>query len=734
MTQVDPAHARLDGHRTRSPPVRATETARTQRPRRMPLPGAACLGRGPGLRAALSWHSTSTSRVRPPAPGAVLLLAAPTLLLYPHGRPSPADSTVAKGMYAFGPSLLGLILVGLRPQRRAAGGRGRPAAAAAGARRSPGSLIDVALLLWRGSRRPDGAVAGCGPPRCSRRGSSPRRRSAVAVPGARRARRDPAQQRRRGRDRPASRTCSRAAALLALLVAARRARLGRDARTLALVARGLLLATSLRGWGITGHDIQAEFFAFRLTNDAPELVDGRAPERLQRLPERQHPADRPRAGHRAVRRVRLQGAAAAGVRAGAGADLPLARRFVPRRLALAAAVLTMAFPTFFTDMPYLVRQEIAFFFLACMLARGDRAAAASRPHGRAARGFFGVGVVLSHYSTTYLLLMGLVARVVVLLVWGCSPWSGAGPRRSRNRECAGAAQPAAGRVPRGRQLVWAGPVTDTGGHAEDVAKETIAAIFGEGEDRARRPRTCPTACSRRTTRQPARAAGHVRRRDHGRPQAGASRASSWSEKPGAAELRPKILDRDRAPAHRRRARPSTRSASTPSTVNAGLRIGARRARPAAARRRSRAAGACAARVCSCVEDVDASDDDHDDRRTGGAQRVHARAGCVVLGAVGVLGLVVLVPSLSVEYGVLRAFQQTLLVVAPVMATGMWLLLKRVPGTRAAALVVAVPVGLLLILPVSLPDAPRRQPAAAGAGELRARTTTATWPPTPTCSR
>ena len=34
-----------------------------------------------------------------------------------------------------------------------------------------------------------------------------------------------------------------------------------------------------------------------------------------------------------------------------------------------------------------------------------------------------------------------------------------------------------------------------------------------------------------------------------------------------------------------------------------------------------------------------------------------------------LGLVVVVPNLSVEYGVLRAFQQTLLVVAPVMATG-----------------------------------------------------------------
>ena len=37
----------------------------------------------------------------------------------------------------------------------------------------------------------------------------------------------------------------------------------------------------------------------------------------------------------------------------------LSRRFLDRRLALVAAVFTMAFPTFFTDMPYLVRQEMA---------------------------------------------------------------------------------------------------------------------------------------------------------------------------------------------------------------------------------------------------------------------------------------------------------------------------------------------------------------------------------------
>jgi hypothetical protein len=70
--------------------------------------------------------------------------------------------------------------------------------------------------------------------------------------------------------------------------------------------------------------------------------------------------------------------------------------------------------------------------------------------------------------------------------------------------------------------------------------------------------------------------------------------------------------------------------------------------------------------------------------------------------VAALGLIVFVPNLSVDYGVLRAFQQTLLVVAPLMAAGLWMVLRHV-GARAAAIVVAVPVVLLLILSGVLPS-------------------------------
>ena len=61
------------------------------------------------------------------------------------------------------------------------------------------------------------------------------------------------------------------------------------------------------------------------------------------------------------------------------------------------------------------------------------------------------------------------------------------------------------------------------------------------------------------------------------------------------------------------------------------------------------------------------------------------------GSMAALGLIVVVPNLSVDYGVLRAFQQTMLVVAPVMAMGMWFVLRRRVLTAIA------PVALLVVL-------------------------------------
>ena len=78
-----------------------------------------------------------------------------------------------------------------------------------------------------------------------------------------------------------------------------------------------------------------------------------------------------------------------------------------------------------------------------------------------------------------------------------------------------------------------------------------------------------------------------------------------------------------------------------------------------------------------------------------------------VGAMAALGLIVLVPNLSVDYGVLRAFQQTLLVIAPLMAMGMWVALRpvaRLTPRGAVALATVIPLGLFLVLTGLLPAA------------------------------
>ena len=93
----------------------------------------------------------------------------------------------------------------------------------------------------------------------------------------------------------------------------------------------------------------------------------------------------------------------------------VSRRFVPRRLALTGVVFLMAFPAFSTDMPYLVRQEVAFLFVGLLLLAGTQWLAGSSPRvQRVLVVTFGAGVVLAHYSTTYLLLLGLLAGLLLL--------------------------------------------------------------------------------------------------------------------------------------------------------------------------------------------------------------------------------------------------------------------------------------------------------------------------------
>lgn len=437
------------------------------------------------------------------------------------------------------------------------------------------------------------------------------------------------------------------AAFLALMLGRARST-AYDAWVVGLVSAGLLLATSLRGWNITGHDVQAEYLAFTLTNSAQNW-------QMSALP----------SAYNACLSVNILPTVLAQTTGLSGlvvfklllqlvfAVVPVlvylfARRIVDRRLAVASAVLFVAFPTFFTDMPYLVRQEIAFFFLAlALLATTDRRTWKTRTLVLV----FGVGVVLSHYSTTYVLLMALVAALagigVVTLV-----------RRRRGQERPDThslvlLHPAMVAALVAVTLAWAGPVTHTGGHAQEVVRDTVRSITGHGDDGPSSSDTSYWVLSGDGTTPEERMRMFVQDSLDYRDAEIPPELRTIPD-PGPAELQPEV---------------HTQPATPVKLVCALLMEGFLFLGLVWLFRRRKALP------------------------TEGA--LPREVTFLTWGSMAALGLIVVVPNLSVDYGVLRAFQQTMLVVAPVMAVGLATGLGFVPGKQV--LTAVVPVALLVVL-------------------------------------
>lgn len=429
------------------------------------------------------------------------------------------------------------------------------------------------------------------------------------------------------------------AALLALLLGRDRSP-AYDAWVVGLVSAGLLLATSLRGWTITGHDVQAEYLAFQLTNATQNWE-------MSALP----------SAYNACLSVTILPTVLAQTTGLSGlvvfklllqlvfATVPVltylfARRMVDRRMALAAAVFTVAFPTFFTDMPYLVRQELAFFFLAlALLATTDARSRKTRALVLA----FGVGVILSHYSTTYVLLMALVAALAGLGVIALV-------RRRRGQERPDThtlvlLHPLMVATLVALTLAWAGPVTHTGGHASEVVRDTVRSLTGHGDGGPSSSDTSYWVLSGDRTSPEQRMHMFVNATLDYRDQEIPPDLRSIPD-PGQDVLAPDV--------HTQPATPVKLACAV--IMEAFLFLGL----VWLFRRRK----------------------DHPLPR---------EITFLTWGSMAALGLIVTVPNLSVDYGVLRAFQQTLLVVAPVMAMGMAFVL------RQRVLTAIVPVALLVVL-------------------------------------
>ncbi len=206
-------------------------------------------------------------------------------------------------------------------QPGAAGGRGRPPARAAAARADlAGPRPRPAGLASRHPAARPHLAEGSTPERDRR---PPRARAGAGrrCGGARGGRRRTPQQRGRRRGRAGGRDArcrctARADAATRRLAGAR--------RTHSLPGRHQPAARDLVA-RLDDHRARHPGGVPRLPADQRRaaLADERAGERLQRLPERQHPPGRARPDDRLQRRDRLQGAAAAGLRGRAGADLPL---------------------------------------------------------------------------------------------------------------------------------------------------------------------------------------------------------------------------------------------------------------------------------------------------------------------------------------------------------------------------------------------------------------------------
>lgn len=174
----------------------------------------------------------------------------------------------------------------------------------------------------------------------------------------------------------------------------------------------ILLGTSMRGWEITGHDVMQEFQVFQLTSQHALWNMGFyqdaymaclsitiLPTIFERLTGVYDPYI-----YKLVFQLIF---ALAGPILYSGL-----RAYVPRKTAFLAAVVFLSFPTFLMDIMMLNRQEIAFVcFLLALLAGLDRQLPRVARHLLIIL-FLG-GTVLSHYSTSYM-LVGVLGIALVL--------------------------------------------------------------------------------------------------------------------------------------------------------------------------------------------------------------------------------------------------------------------------------------------------------------------------------
>jgi uncharacterized membrane protein len=251
-----------------------------------------------------------------------------------------------------------------------------------------------------------------------------------------------------------------------------------------LLSLAVLLMNSLRGWYTTGHDIQQEYWVFQFTK-----AHG-----VWRIQDYRNP-------YNACLSITILPTIFANLLKTLGPYVfkiyfqilfavcpPVIYLFFRRWTSVAVAFLGafyfIAFPTFFTDMSFLNRQEIAFVFAALMFYTlyMDRVKLRLRMWLFL---WLGVGLILSHYSTTYSML---VVLYLALAVWPLLTRLGHAVWRHPffTHSALKAVQTTRAEAKRITftmvflltvgSVLWTAVLTDTGTSTALIARQTIAAI------------------------------------------------------------------------------------------------------------------------------------------------------------------------------------------------------------------------------------------------------------------
>jgi uncharacterized membrane protein len=326
----------------------------------------------------------------------------------------------------------------------------------------------------------------------------------------------------------------------------------------------------------------------------------------------------------------------------------------------------IGFPTFFTDMSFLNRQEIAFVFVCAALLAITNAEWSLR---RRRLTFFvaSVGVEVSHYSTMYFFLG------ILLAAWAAQLASRLIPRRWRRPAGeAGATRAQWGAMARtvgfgsvlvvvGIAFVWGELATQTAGAALTDAESAISSLAGSGGARAG---DVSYSLLGGKTASP-QAALNAYRRETLKERAGYS-PSTYASASAVARYPTPVASQPSLPLTG-----AGRLVADLGVPVAGLN-GAIRDAAAKGEQLFVGIGLITFMVLPSLR-----------------RRVGREFFCLCVGSTAMVAVITVLPNLSVDYGVLRAFQEALILLAPVLVAGSLAVfspLGRVRALRTSAVV------------------------------------------------